>query len=235
MFRVTERIYNVEGLRVGRVYVIENADGLTLIDTSIQGSVEQIEKELQKIGHTLKEIKRIVITHAHPDHYGSLAELQQKTEAVTFAHHRYESAVIRGEKQPLRPSPEQLHGFTRLMASRIKPGSTPAARVDIELKEGDTLDEVLPGLTVVDTPGHSPGHCSLYQAQQRLLFAGDAIVRMGFNLHLPASMFTPDMEEAKRSIRKLAELEIDILCMGHGKPYIGNAGPVLKAFVQKMK
>ncbi len=79
MFRIKDTIYSVEGLRIGRVYVIIGDDGLTLIDTSIPNSLPQIQQELHKIKHDVSEIKRILITHAHYDHIGSLAALPIET------------------------------------------------------------------------------------------------------------------------------------------------------------
>jgi glyoxylase-like metal-dependent hydrolase (beta-lactamase superfamily II) len=222
-------------LRAGRVYVIEAEDGLTLIDTSIPKSMPQIAKELAKIQHSLTDIKRILITHAHLDHFGSLAELKRLTGAKTYAPAYYESDAIEGKKPIPRPDPAQLTGFSKLAASRMGDQKIEPVEIDQRFSEGDRLDEVLPGLEVIATPGHTPGQCSFYQREQRLFFAGDAIGRIPLKLGVPPRLVTMDMEEAKRSIRKFAQLEIDTLCMGHGNPYIGNAGPALKEFVSKLK
>jgi len=230
MYRILDGIYSVEGLRLGRVYVIVGSDGLSLIDTSVPNALPQIEKELQKIGHRLTEIKRILITHAHFDHIGSLTALKEATGAQVYAHQRYESAVIRGEKPVLRAPRSQRRGLSRLAAFLFKPQDVAPAQVDCELKEGDRVDAVLPGLEVIDTPGHTPGHCGFWQAEQRLFFGGDVMMRIPFNLNLPTVGFTPDMDEAKRSIHKVAEMDVATLCLGHGKPYIGNAAPAIRAF-----
>ncbi len=234
MYRILDGIYSVEGLRMGRVYVITGNNGLTLVDASIPGSLPQIEKELQKIEHKLSDIKRILITHAHGDHIGSLAALRDATGAEVYAHHRYESAVIRGEKPVLRPPTSQLKGINRLSPYLIKQQDITRTQVDHELKEGDRLDEVLPGLEVVDTPGHAPGQCGFWQPEQRLFFGGDVMMRIPFNLGLPIAAFTLDMAEAKRSIHKVAEMNVATLCLGHGKPYVGNAAPAIHAFAKRL-
>ena len=238
MYHILNGISSIEGLRLGRVYVIEAPDGLTLIDTSIPGSLPQIEKGLLRSGHHLSQIKRILLTHAHWDHYGSLAALKQATGAQVYVHHRYESAVIRGEKKPLHPPYSQLRGFDRVVsAAWVRPNlrHQVAVQVDYELKEGDRLDEVLPGLEVVDVPGHSPGQCGFWQAERGLLIGGDVMMRTpSGRFVLPMIAATPDLDQAKRSIQKVAEMNVTTLCLGHGKPLIGDAASAIRAFANKL-
>lgn len=219
---------------MGRVYVIEAADGLTLVDTSVPGSLPQIGKELQCIGHQLSDSKRILITHAHPDHFGSLAALKEVTGAGIYAHARHESAVIRGEKKPVLPPRSHRNWTSPFQAWLLRTSFPACSQVDCELKEGDRLDEVLPGLEVIDEPGHSPGQCRFWQAEQRLLFGGDVMMNLLFGLSLPVSFGTADMDEAKRSIRKVAEMHVATLCLGHGKPLVGTAASAIRAFASKL-
>lgn len=238
MYRILNGTSSIEGLRLGRIYVIEASDGLTLVDTSTPGSFPQIEKDLRRSGHQLSQVKRILLTHAHWDHYGSLAALKEATGARVYAHHRYESAVIRGEKKPLHPSYSQLHGFDRMVSTVwVQPNlrHKVAVQVDYELKEGDRLDEVLPGLEVVDVPGHSPGQCGFWQAERGLLFGGDVMMRTpSGRFVLPMVAATPDLDQAKRSIRKVAEMNVTTLCLGHGKPLVGGAAFAIRAFASKL-
>lgn len=239
MYHILDGISSIEGLRMGRVYVIEAPDGLTLIDTSIPGSFPQIEKELLTSGHQVSSVKRILLTHAHWDHFGSLAALKEATGAQVYVHHRYESAVIRGEKRPLHPPYSQLGNFDRLVSlAWVQPifRHKVAVPVDYELKEGDRLDEVLPGLEVVDVPGHSPGQCGFWQAERGLFFGGDVMMRTpSGRFILPLVAATPDLAEAKRSIHKVAEMNVRTLCLGHGKPCIEEAAPGVRAFAHKLR
>jgi glyoxylase-like metal-dependent hydrolase (beta-lactamase superfamily II) len=109
----------------------------------------------------------------------------------------------------------------------------PATPVDREVGDGEVLPEVLGGLTVVATPGHAPGHIAFWQPERRLLFCGDVIFRLP-NLRLPFSFFTVDMEENKRSIRKVAALEPAIVCFGHGRPLREHTAAAIHAFARKV-
>jgi glyoxylase-like metal-dependent hydrolase (beta-lactamase superfamily II) len=231
--RITDGIYSLQGLLVGRVFMIEGSDGLTIIDASLPGSLSKIEKDLQSQGHQLNKVKRILITHAHPDHIGSLGALKKATGAAVYVHRR-DASVVRGDEPIVMPKPQDLQGTTRVISSMMRPPKMEPASVERELQEGDTLDEVMPGLCVVDTPGHSPGHVGFWLPSKRLLFGGDVVMRLFGKMRLPLGPATVDMAQAKRSIRKIADMDIDILCQGHGAPHIGNASAALRQFAGKI-
>jgi len=94
-------------------------------------------------------------------------------------------------------------------------------RVDRVLHDGDVLP-LAGGLQVVHAPGHTPGHIALYAKERRTLFAGDALMNAA-GLRLPMSVSSHDMEQARRSIHRLAELDFDIALPGHGAPILGRA------------
>ena len=94
-------------------------------------------------------------------------------------------------------------------------------KVDRALQDGDVL-AFAGGLQVIHAPGHTPGHIALFAKERRTLFAGDALMNVG-GLRLPLSMTSHDMEQAKRSVRRLVELNFDIALPGHGAPILGRA------------
>ncbi|PJF31370.1 MAG: hypothetical protein CUN51_03300 [Candidatus Thermofonsia Clade 1 bacterium] len=233
MHKILEGVYTLQGLRVGRVYVIEGADGLTLIDTSVEGAERAIARELERGGYAVKDICRILITHAHPDHIGALAALVKLSGAQVYAH-ALEAPIIRGEQSvvyaPSYKDSALMRSFSALFGIR----GMPPAQVDRTIAEGDLLAEVLPDLQVIEAPGHARGQVAFYSPARKLLFCGDALVRFGGALSLPLAPFTFDMAEAKRTIKRLAALEIETLCCGHGVPILRNAGAQLRAFAQKL-
>lgn len=107
------------------------------------------------------------------------------------------------------------------------PGEGSGIAVARGLEEGEKLD-VLGGLRVVHTPGHTPGSMSLYQEERGILFCGDLI----FNGHpftgrgglrYAPRIFSVDPEEVERSVQKLAGLQVRVLCVGHGEPIVREA------------
>jgi glyoxylase-like metal-dependent hydrolase (beta-lactamase superfamily II) len=230
MKQIAPGLHTFSGLRVGRVYLIEDPDGLTIVDTSLETAPEVIIRQLESAGHTARAVRRILITHGHPDHIGGLPKLQALTgaEVITSA---TEKAVVEGREFVARAPKESLSPLSRLMLPKEQrfPG-TPVART---VQDGEVLSEVMDGLQVVATPGHSPGHIVFWQPKRRILFCGDVVMGM-MGLSLPFAAFTVDMAENKRSLGRIAALAPDILCLGHGEPIIKETSQRLRAFAQKV-
>jgi len=217
---VCESVYTVSGLGFGRVYVVEAGNSLTLVDAGWrEDTARRLERQLARIGRSLADVRHILITHAHPDHANGLPELQRLTPARTYAHRR-EALVLRGERPVQYARPETLRGIQKLLAGLPLPASVPVAKVDVEVKEGDALDDALPGLRVVETFGHSIGHTSYWWEARGLLFAGDAVMHMPWGVRKPVAFVNFDHAETRRSLAKIAALDADILCPGHGTPVI---------------
>jgi glyoxylase-like metal-dependent hydrolase (beta-lactamase superfamily II) len=207
--QIVPGVYAFTGLLMGRVYALESADGLALIDAGLGLAAGKVLKQLQAAGRAASDVKRILVTHAHPDHIGGLAKLQAATGAQIVAQ-ALEWPVIARQASALKP----------MTAARC------------EVQGGETLPEVLGGLQVILSPGHTRGHVCFWQPDRRLLFCGDVVMRL-WGLKLPFPVVTVDMNENKRSIKKLAELGADVVCFGHGQPLTHNAASQLRAFAAK--
>lgn len=220
-------LYFVTGLPAGRVYVIEDPDGLTLIDASLPPAVGPILTQVQGLGRAARDVKRILITHGHPDHVGDLARLKRATGAQIAAS-AIDQPVIEGRAPIARPPLEKLRGPLKFRLPRTV---LPAAAVDLPLQGGETLP-VFGGLQVIPAPGHSPGHVAYWQPERRVLFCGDVLFNAP-RLSLPPGFLTADMDENRRSARKLVDLQPAVVCFGHGRPLTADAAGVLRAFAAR--
>jgi len=223
MKQIVPGLSTFTGLIAGRVYAIEDADGFTIIDASIAPAADKIVAQIKALGRQATDIKRILITHGHPDHVGGLSKLKQMTGALVMCH-ELERPVIQGE-QPIVRRPSGL----RPPNTFIKP-PTPVDRI---LFDGEVLPEVMGGLQAVFTPGHAPGHLAFWHPEKRILICGDVIFHL-FGLTLPLALFTANMDEDKRSIAKLVALEPSIVCFGHGQPLTENAAAQIRSFAQRV-
>jgi glyoxylase-like metal-dependent hydrolase (beta-lactamase superfamily II) len=203
-------VFAFTGLLVGRVYALESTDGLTLIDAGLGLAAGKVVQQLQASGRPPSDVKRILITHAHPDHVGGLAKLQAATGAQVVAH-ALEWPVLAGK------------------VSATLQGASPQRRA---VQGGETLPEVLDGLQVIFTPGHTRGHVCFWQPDKRLLFCGDVLLCPP-RLRLPFAAFTVDMAENRRSVKQIAELEPEVVCFGHGQPLTHGAASQLRAFAAR--
>lgn len=227
MKQIIDNVWNFKGLVAGRVYLVKDPDGLSLIDTGLLGAAPKIARALEAANYKPNDVKRILITHAHPDHVGGLPELAKYTGAEVISS-TLEKPVVEGEAPVERPPKELLTGMSRMMAQ--KPALLKGTPVNRSVSDGDMIPEVLGGLQVIFTPGHAPGHISFWQPDLKFLFLGDVLFHL-LGLRLPPAAFTPDMRENIRSLHKVTALEPDSVCFGHGEPFVGDAARRLNNYV----
>jgi glyoxylase-like metal-dependent hydrolase (beta-lactamase superfamily II) len=225
---IVPNVHRVPGVRGVNVYLLLGPE-LTQVDCGMPGNAGTVVTYLEGLGRSPAELTRIVITHCHVDHIGSLAALQARTGAQVLAHPG-DAPVIAGE----RPQPGPRGAVMRLLF-RLVPVISQArpAPVDVLLEDGHGL-ELLGGATIVHAPGHTPGSITLHLPAEKLLITGDVVNHMGNRLGPPPKPFTADMDQAIMSLRRLAALEFDVLCPGHGTPVVGGAAEQLWAMLEEL-
>ncbi len=170
-----------------------------LVDAGTPLARRRILRQLR--GH---DVSAHVVTHGHPDHFGSSHAVCEALDLPLWTGERDAQAV---ETATPVPSSGRLSG---LMMRMKMPPAHPVGR---RLSEGDEVA----GFTVLDVPGHSPGHIALWRESDGVLLCGDVF----FNLRRPGpppDMLTVDPERNRESMRRLAELRPALVLFGHGRP-----------------
>jgi glyoxylase-like metal-dependent hydrolase (beta-lactamase superfamily II) len=200
-------------------YLVEEEDGLTLIDTAIPGSAKAIRAAAEELG---RPIVRIALTHAHGDHIGSLDALAGALPGVEVVISERDARLLAKNKttDPGEPPEAKMRGS--YPGAKTRPTRT--------LAEGDRVGS----LEVVAAPGHTPGHVAFLDTRDRTLIAGDAYSTIGgvattakvnplFPLPAIATWHKPT---ALDSARKLRALDPARLAVGHG-PIVDAPGPAM--------
>jgi len=204
-----EHLAQLTRLKISNVYLVREDDGLTVIDTSLPGSAAAIQAAAGEIG---APIRRIALTHAHFDHYGSLDALHRAVPDAEVLVSSRDARLLRGDGQP---EPGEPSG--RLIAGR-PPAKTAPTRM---IGEGDRVGS----LEVVSAPGHTPGQMAFLDIRDRTLICGDAYLALGglfvttqpvLRFPFPALLFTWNRTRANDTARKLRELDPARLATGHG-------------------
>ncbi len=192
----------------------------TLVDAGMPGHAAAILELLEELGVPARAVKRIILTHQDLDHIGSAGELAERTGAQVMAH-ADDAPYIRGERRLIKLDPRRWEERLMVLPPREREAverilaQPPRVRVDRVLSDGDELPWH-GGIAVIHTPGHTPGHISLYARAARLLVAGDALRVEGGVLVGPSPNATLDLPEAMRSLRKLLSFELEGVLCYHG-------------------
>jgi glyoxylase-like metal-dependent hydrolase (beta-lactamase superfamily II) len=208
-------------------------ESLTLIDTGFRGSVPGLFAFIRELGRSPEEIKLVVFSHNHIDHIGGFEQLKKLTGAQ-FASSEIDFATI-NDILPY-PSGNQLGKLLKvpILSPIRKRLILTGENIDIKLKGGEVFP-VLGGLRVIPTPGHTAGSISLYAPREKMLFVADALNRRHNILRLPLKTATTDLNQTVASIEAMAQLDVQILCFGHGKPIAENVKKRLKSLLEKIK
>ncbi len=193
-------------------YLIVEPEGLTLIDTGMPRGEKKIINYIEGLGRSPGDLRRIIITHADGDHVGSLAALKAATGARVYASAPEAQAIAAGRSS----RPLNVHGVQAMLVSLFSP-LLKARPTDVdEVLADQQMLPILGGLCVIETPGHTPGHISLFANKPGILFVGDSLVSANDGLRGSSGANTWDQVRADESVRRQAALGARIVCPGHG-------------------
>lgn len=186
-----------------------------LIDTGFPGQIEDLRMAMQKVGVSLDKLNSVILTHQDIDHIGCLPDILRECGSnVQVYAHELDKPYIQGE-QPL------------LKDGQIK--NPPKGKVDNILLHGQEL-ACCGGIQVIHTPGHTPGHISLYLKRSKTLIAGDSLYSVNGMLGGIHEPTTINIEEARHSLQKVLDLDIESVICYHGGLSKGNMNDQIRKF-----
>jgi len=195
------------------VYFVEE-DPFTLIDAGPRhdGAIEALQDGLARLGHRVSAIKRIIISHAHSDHYGLARTLVEESGADVYIHEWDAPAVAPETDYSAYRSLLASAGVPSELIDKMEAGyekfrgfAHPLERV-VRIKDEDEIIFDRESLTVVHTPGHTPGSICLVRSSNRLVFASDTVLKS----ITPNPMLSPDPIDATRRFPSLSEYLVSL-------------------------
>ena len=219
------------GVPHGNAWAVKAGDGVVLFDTGMHepGSMAQLERALAMCGLAVEDIRLVVCTHAHSDHYGQAATIVKRTGCELWMHPKYEhmsamaedpDAVLERRIEVARQSGVPEEPLRRFAAERKGHESGIAAVIepDRALLPGVIVQTDLGPWTVHETPGHAPSHVCLFQPERRLLISGDHLlgrISLFFDLG-----YSPDpVGEFLGSLDTVERLGARLCLPGHGRTF----------------
>ena len=214
---VVPGVHAIAGVRWSRSYLIVEPDRLALIDAGPPMSARRVFRYIESIGRRPEEIELVLMTHGHPDHVGGARAIVKRTGASVHAHTRDTHRKWRGHRRYL--------GGAGGVLARVPLVRTTEAHASVE--HGQVAD-LLGGLRVLHTPGHTPGSVCYLLEREGLLFSGDTLFSDGERVSRSVPFPGYNRDDYIASLRSLAEMDFGILCGGHGAPLLRGASRRLR-------
>ena len=221
-------VHWIERIWDTKVYVLCQADGVVVVDAAMPGRAPVIWRHLRALGYRPADVHAVWLTHGDVDHAGSAAALQAESGAEVVAHHA-DVPMIEGRVGralgPVRGRRWLERAFDCMVRDVVRYG--PVA-VDHPVEDGDELGE----WSVVHVPGHTAGSICFYHAARGIVIVGDAIRHRRGGLAAPPRVLAPQVAAAAESVTRIARLDFEVCCFGHGPPLVGNAQARVRALAR---
>jgi glyoxylase-like metal-dependent hydrolase (beta-lactamase superfamily II) len=220
------------GVPHGNVWAVAADGGIVLFDTGIggKGRLRQFELALAQVGFGIEDVRLLVCTHSHTDHYGLAAPIVAGAGCELWMHPAWEhvrliaddpAAALEQRIEVARQSgvpPEALERYREARKGDPETGIDAIVEPDRHLVPGVEVETDLGTWQVYETPGHAPSHVVLHQPERRLLISGDHL--LGRTVLFFDHGHTPDpVGEFLRGLDEVEPLEVDLVLPGHGRPF----------------
>lgn len=220
-------VIHIPTSKTDNAFLIEGDDGLTLVDVGRSKAVDLLLQTITELGHAPEDVRRIVLTHAHPDHVQGAPALREHTGARILIHPADAGWLAEGRVPADGRSGPGARRFDGLSAAHWTPVKPDATVEDSELIPGSG------GLRVIHTPGHSPGHIALLHEPTRTVLVGDAVFHTGKLGYGPATFAADPAARATGAARIPAD--VTAIGFGHGAPMSGPDADAFRAFLASQR
>jgi glyoxylase-like metal-dependent hydrolase (beta-lactamase superfamily II) len=239
LVQIHRQVHSIDGLDhpipgVGIVpYLIEEQpDDLTLIDTCFACELPKLKAYIANAGYELKNLKRIILTHVHPDHTEAANEIKKLTGARISSYWSEAAYLAQNPKYTGPPSHEAVERLLQKFGVKMEDVIEKFGPLNLEpIIVDDKLhdNEIIAGtnLQVIHTPGHTPGHISLFHKQNRIIFGADFLLNSvlgGKGLFIPPSSISIDPLTAIISAQRISRIKFDKLLLAHQSEPILEGG-----------
>lgn len=219
------------GVPHGNAWAVDSEDGITLFDTGIggEGSLANLEAALAQAGFGLRDVRLVVCTHTHADHYGLAGPISDAAGCEVWLHPAWDhvrgfvedpEGSLRQRLEIARQSGVPAAALERYRASRSGEAPTIERLVppDRKLVPGVEIPTELGPWQVYETPGHAPSHVCLHQPDRRLLISGDHLLGR-ISLFYDYGHSPDPAGEYLGGLDEISGLDVDLCLAGHGRPF----------------
>jgi len=229
------------GVPHGNVWAVEAGDGIVLFDTGIggRGRLRQFDLALAQAGFGLEDVRLLVCTHSHTDHYGLAAPIVEGAGCELWMHPAWEhvrliaddpAAALEQRIEVARQSGVPAAALERYRESRSgdEVGIDAIVEPDRDLLPGVEVETDLGVWQVHETPGHAPSHVVLHQPERKLMISGDHL--LGRTVLFFDYGHTPDpIGEFLGGLDEIEPLKVDLCLPGHGRPFRDPAAKIAES------
>ncbi|WP_320130784.1 MBL fold metallo-hydrolase [uncultured Sphaerochaeta sp.] len=217
--------------------LIDTGKEVILFDAGFPDQLEDFEKELALVASSFPKVTKLVISHQDHDHMGSLRAIKKRFGQIEIIASALETPYIDGTKHSLRLV--QADAFNQTIKGPYKEfgekfsaylRTIEPCPVDTEIVEEGYIAE---GIMAIFTPGHTPGHVSLYLEEKEILLAGDALAIENSAFVIANPQFTLDMEQTLASIQKIRDMHPCLIVCYHGGRIDTEVGQKLDELIKK--
>ena len=213
--RIAEGVFQLVatgGLKTAYPVLLQDKDSLVLVDTGYPGQLAEIAEAIREAGSNPEDLTDVILTHQDLDHVGGVNEVLGIAPFVRFWAHEEEAPYLDGQKTPVKLAGllehyGELTEEKRAWCDRLKEGFANRRLTALQLlKDGETLP-FCGGVEIVHTPGHTPGHISLFLRESRIMVCGDAANIHDGKLVGANPEYTLDMPLAEQSFERILSFQ----------------------------